>query len=355
MSETKRSSGAPKGGRRKKTKTEPAEEAMMNPPTDTEVESSSEPLVESSADLAVDVAKHQTSEGEIPEETSETRAPQTGSRNEEYRAASSHELDEEDERLVREARLERQERDPKPHGKYGDRPERNDRSVDRSADRSDRSADRTNRPERNDHSDRPAREGRNENPAGRRESGGEPKIRPCDEYSLNVHYDKAGRIYQAGFAEFPEIKASGGQKEAVIRDIESRLENHLQNLRRDGKTVPESLHSRRYPERLEVRLSQNLYRRLDVQSRQDKVGLDQLVTELLTLALDKKTEPSRGHERHSQPRHGGGNQRERGGQQQQHSQHRRHGGGRNYQETMENRENFMEYVRNLEKGNLKKR
>jgi predicted RNase H-like HicB family nuclease len=347
MSETKRSGGAPKGGRRKKAKTEPVEEAMTESQQEENLESTSE--TEPTALAEAGESSAQAAEGTpqggsfVPDERGEDEtggdharegdedrgdegeAPDRGEDAEDeddrYNRLDSggSALDDEDERVVREARLDRQGDRESKSGKYSDR------------------------------SDRQPSEGQ----GGRRDPG-EPRFRACDEYTLQVHYDKGGRSYQAGFAEFPEIRATGNQKESVIHEAESRLENHIQNLRRDGKPVPEALHARRYPERLEVRLSQNLYRRLDAQSRQEKVGLDQVVTELLTMALDKKAEPARGHEprheRHSPPRHGG-NQRERGGQ---HGQHRRHGRG-NYQETMENRENFMEYVRNLEKGNFRKK
>jgi len=147
----------------------------------------------------------------------------------------------------------------------------------------------------------------------------------------------------------------------VLRELEGRLEDHLHGLKRDRKPVPEAVYSRRYPERLEVRVSQSLYRRLDLQSRAEKVGLDQLVTELLTQALDRKTEaPRQQHQQQHHQRHDRNerhDRHEKGGNRHHQGGGHRHGAGRGrgYQETMDNRENFMEYVRNLEKGNFRKK
>jgi hypothetical protein len=146
---------------------------------------------------------------------------------------------------------------------------------------------------------------------------------------------------------------SAPSRDAAVKDLENRLENHLATLKRKGDSVTEPFLHRRYPDKLEVGISQSLFRKLDLMSRHEKVGLDQLVTEILTVGLEKKAEPPRQQERRSQ---GQGHQGQERGQRHGGHQHR-HGNqrGRNYQDTMNNRENFMEYVRNLEKGNWRKK
>ena len=190
----------------------------------------------------------------------------------------------------------------------------------------------------------------------------------------------------------------------MIRDCENRLESHLNLLRRQGEAIPETLQSRQYPDFLEVPISQGLFRRLDLLSRHEKISFDQLVVELLSGMIEKRLQapaPTRNqHNMGSRPQqqqsHQGGhrdnyrsghrdNNREgghreprrdgqrdnnyRGGQSQdrdndnignqrrsfQGNSSQNRGRGRDFNNTQESRENFLEYVRNLEKGNLKKR
>lgn len=256
-------------------------------------------------------------------------------------------------------------RDDEDDARFDDEEELRDRDDDEDDDDRPRAReydDRGGRPGR-DRTDRNRGGDRDRNDRGGRSSGRDrnesrreqsDKGRPGEDYSTVIRFDRSSRQFIAHVVEFPDLKATGSNKDSVIRDIEERLEDHISDLKREGRKLPEAIQSRRYPERLEVRVSQNLQRRLDLVSRQEKVGLDQLVTELLTNALDRRSEPPRGE------RQGGGGQNHgnrHGGNQQQQQRHPQHGGrrgGRNFHETMESRENFMEYVRNLEKGNFKK-
>jgi len=212
-----------------------------------------------------------------------------------------------------------------------------------------------------------------------------PKIYPIDEYLLQVHYDKAGRVFVATVLEFPEIKATGTHREGVVRDLENRVNNHLANLKKRNETAPEGYANRRALEPLSINVSQSLFRRLEQLSRYERVPMEQLISEMLAGAIEKRgekrAEAPRQHDReHRDHRHdnnrnqqhnrggGGGGDRDRdrenvgnqrhGGQGREGNrpQQPRHRGGRhNINETLDNRENFMEYVRNLEKGNWRKR
>ena len=236
------------------------------------------------------------------------------------------------------------------------------------------------------------------------------RARLSDEYLVQCFFDKNLNQFVATILEFEQIKAVGSSKADVIRDCENRLESHLNLLRRQGEAIPETLQSRQYPDFLEVPISQGLFRRLDLLSRHEKISFDQLVVELLSGMIEKRLQapaPTRNqHNMGSRPQqqqsHQGGhrdnyrsghrdNNREgghreprrdgqrdnnyRGGQSQdrdndnignqrrsfqgnnshQGSNSQNRGRGRDFNNTQESRENFLEYVRNLEKGNLKKR
>jgi predicted HicB family RNase H-like nuclease len=187
--------------------------------------------------------------------------------------------------------------------------------------------------------------GRDEQPSGK------PRSKPTDEYCFAVHFDRNQRQFIGTVLEYPEVKATGATRDAVVQELDRKLDQLIQNSRRKHEPVVDPVSTKRYPDRLDLGISQTLFRKLDVMSRHEKVSLDQLVVELLTAAVEhRRKEPAREkdhgggrrHQNHNEPR--SGNNRHQGQQQ----QHR--GNRRNFQDTMENRENFMEYVRNLEKG-----
>ncbi len=200
-----------------------------------------------------------------------------------------------------------------------------------------------------------------------------PKVWPTDEFLLQVYYDKAAKVYIASVLEFPEIRATGTNREGVVRDLENRLTNHLQNLRRRNEPVPEGFLNRKAIERMPISISQSLFKRIEQLSRIERVPMDQLISEWLAAAVERKGEkrheggqrpqqhqhPHRDRDRDhrdNRDRENHGN-RQQGQGQGQGNRHQPRGGQprRGYQESLENKENFMEYVRNLEKGNWRKR
>lgn len=167
-----------------------------------------------------------------------------------------------------------------------------------------------------------------------------------DDYTFVVRYDRNLRLFVGEVAEISECKTKGMNRDEVIRDLKVKLEDYLEDHRHQGG-VPEPIFSKTYPESLSVKLSQSVYRKLDLLSRMEKIALEQLAAELLASATDRRFESGKGGgHKHTQPSNS---------QQPRHSHHGgRHGGGHNRnrhnQSNLDSRENFMEYVRNLEKG-----
>ena len=171
-------------------------------------------------------------------------------------------------------------------------------------------------------------------------------FREGDDYTVLVRYDKNAKIFVGEVAEISECKVKGVSREEVLKELKIRLEDYIEDHRHQGG-VPEPIFSRNYPESLSLRLSHSVYRKLDLLSRMEKVSLDQLALEILNSGVEKRLEPgNKGAGKHHQPNPS---------QQPRHNHHGgRHGGGHNRnrhnQNNLESRENFMEYVRNLEKG-----
>ncbi len=191
---------------------------------------------------------------------------------------------------------------------------------------------------------------------------------PGEEYSLMVHFDKANGQYVASILEFPEISVSGPNKGNVLLELQDKLETQMIEVKRQGQNLPEPIQAKKYPEVLEVPVSQALFRKLDILSRQEKVALEKLVSEMIAGAVEKRFDGRRQTENrpqqnfsqnNNQPRHNNQNrdQRHHHNRGQHHNQNRRPQQGYS-QNAAGGQDNFMEYVRNLEKGggsNWKKR
>lgn len=198
-----------------------------------------------------------------------------------------------------------------------------------------------------------------------------PKVsyKSSDFYLTQVYFDRGQNKFIGYTLEFPEIRSQGITKEQAYAELERKLEGHLAGLRNRGETIPEAFYAKSYPPLMQLPISQNLFRRLDLLSRQEKQSVEVLVVELLTQALERRYQPggrmSSGQPQRSdrQPSSGGDRDRDRSsgnrhsGQQNQgnnnrrgQQQSRRPQGRGGYHESLDNKENFLEYVRNLEKS-----
>lgn len=192
-------------------------------------------------------------------------------------------------------------------------------------------------------------------------------VRISDEYTIETYFDRNQRLFIATVIEYPELRCTGHTRDEAQVDLEERLEDHVYDLKARGSQPVEAMQSRTFPPKLELPLSQSLFRKLDQLSRHEKLPIDRLVAELLSAAVDKRghgrsMQPQQNHHRdnrdnrdnrdhhqgggrHGQNRHHGGGHRHQGG-----NRAPQRGGGRDNYRALDSRENFMEYVRNLEKG-----
>lgn len=183
-------------------------------------------------------------------------------------------------------------------------------------------------------------------------------VSEAEAYTLQVFWEPDQDVFSATFLEFPELVATDVSRQEAIYLAEDKLHSHLAALRQSGRPVPAPIRVQKVPSKLEIPVSQTLYRKLEMRRHQERVSLEQLITELLTSAVERKApESERGGERSGGGRDHGRRGGQHGGKGQRQQSQRGGGGGRRggYHETMDSRENFMEYVRNLEKGGYKKR
>lgn len=170
-----------------------------------------------------------------------------------------------------------------------------------------------------------------------------------DDYTVLVRFDKAQKCFLGEVVELPSCKVKGASRDEVLKELKIQVEDFIEDHRHQGG-IPEALFSKTYPETLTLTLSQSVFRKLDMLSRMEKMELEKVAAELLAVAAERRFDSGKGNAKHNQPHSNASHGR--------HSHHgggHRHGGGhgnrnRHSQGNLDSRENFMEYVRNLEKG-----
>jgi len=165
-----------------------------------------------------------------------------------------------------------------------------------------------------------------------------------DDYTFLVRFDKAQKCFMGEVLEVPACKSKGASREEALRELKIQVEDYIEDHRHQGG-IPDSLFSKNYPDSLTLPLSQSVFRKLDMLSRMEKMDLEKVAAELLAVATERRFDSGKGNTKHNQPQSNASHSR--------HSHHggHRHGGrNRHSQGNLDSRENFMEYVRNLEKG-----
>jgi predicted HicB family RNase H-like nuclease len=173
-------------------------------------------------------------------------------------------------------------------------------------------------------------------------------------YRVILTYDAERKIFHARAPELEHCAGEGGSRAEAISRVEEEIDAQLANMLSHGTTPPRSVDEETFSGELPIKVSKNLHRDLAYQARAEGIELDQLISELLSAAMEGRKQSHRGlrggnrqaqeHVPHDNigNRHdgGAGGGPRRGG----------FGGGRNnnnYQ-LLDDRANFIEYVRGLE-------
>jgi predicted RNase H-like HicB family nuclease len=152
-------------------------------------------------------------------------------------------------------------------------------------------------------------------------------------YRIVVTYAEQKSAYIARAPELEGCEAEGGTRAEAVTRLEEEIAAQVENIKEQGGEPPTPMDEQEFDGRLSLTVSGDLHRDLVFVARMHKVELEVLLTELLTRGLYGRA-PAKGRPR-QEGREGRGRQRE--------------GQGR-YHEIMENRADFIEYVRRLEGG-----
>jgi hypothetical protein len=178
-------------------------------------------------------------------------------------------------------------------------------------------------------------------------------------YRVIVSFDRDRAVYSARAPELEHLSGEGPSRAVAIAALEVEIDAQLANMLSHGTTPPKAVDDVEFSGELSAKVSRALHRDLSLAARSDGIEVDQLVSELLAAALTAR-QGARGGGRTSQGQghnHRAGASHEVGDDIGNRIDAPRGGGGRGYQrgnfnnQLLDDRANFIEYVRGLEQGN----
>lgn len=150
-------------------------------------------------------------------------------------------------------------------------------------------------------------------------------------YRMIISYSESKTAFIAQAPELPGCVAEGATREEAIRKLEEEMAAQVENIAAQGLPIPEPIDAQDFNGNLTVKVSSTLHRDLAFMAKQEEVEIETLLVELLTRGVNQRW-MSRG--RQQRPEGRGGRMQE--------------GQGSRYHGIMENRADFIEYVRSLE-------
>jgi hypothetical protein len=169
-------------------------------------------------------------------------------------------------------------------------------------------------------------------------------------YRVVISYDRDRSVHCARAPELEHLSGEGPSRAAAIAALEVEIDAQLANMLSHGTTPPLAVDETEYSGEIQAKVSRTLHRDLCLLARSDGLPLDQVVGELLAAAITAR-QGARGGTRSRAPQHepqddignridgnrGDGNRRGMSR-------------GQFNNQIMDDRANFIEYVRGLEQG-----
>lgn len=152
-------------------------------------------------------------------------------------------------------------------------------------------------------------------------------------YRIVLTYLAEKDQFKATAPELEQCEVEAPTRSEALAQLEEEIAARLENMKEQGIDPPRPIDQREFDGKLSLTISSTLHRELTFLAEFEKIELEALIAELLTRSITPQ--------RH--PQHRGGKGEARKGRP-------REGQGRRYHDIMENRADFIEYVRSLEQG-----
>lgn len=157
-------------------------------------------------------------------------------------------------------------------------------------------------------------------------------------YRFVIAYSPEREVFVARAPELQQCKVEAPTRAEAVSMLEEEVKAQLENIEAQEAAPPLAVAERELDGELSIKVSPELHQELAFLAEHENVELPILLTELLTRAVSYRWGGGRGRGRSRD------NQRQgRGGR-------NREGQGQSYHNIMENRADFIEYVRRQESG-----
>ena len=153
-------------------------------------------------------------------------------------------------------------------------------------------------------------------------------------YRFVISYSPEREVYLARAPELHQCMAEAPTRAEAVAALEQEVEAQLENIEAQEMAAPAPVTEQGLDGELSIKISPQLHQDLAFLAKNENVELEILLTELLTRAVSH--------------RWAGGNRNR--GRSNQGNRRSREGQGQRYHNIMENRADFIEYVRQQESG-----
>lgn len=176
---------------------------------------------------------------------------------------------------------------------------------------------------------------------------------PTPNYRVSLSFDGERKVFQARAPELEHCFGEGATRFDAISRLEEEIQAQVQNMLAHGSHPPVPIDEAPLSGTVELKLSQTLHRELLWQARQEGVEVGQLASEMLSGAIEgrkgtrqQRANGNRQPQGDAQPHDNIGNSAPGGGGR---APGNRGGFGPRYTpQLLDDRANFIEYVRGLE-------
>jgi predicted RNase H-like HicB family nuclease/post-segregation antitoxin (ccd killing protein) len=166
-------------------------------------------------------------------------------------------------------------------------------------------------------------------------------------YRATVTFDPERKLFVARAPELEHCSAEGATRAEALTKLEEEIDAQLANMLSHGSTPPRAVDEETFSGEISAKISKLLHRELAYQARSEGIDVDHLVGELLAAAMESRKQTRGVRSGNARPRedqqpHDNVGNRFEGGR------GRGFGGRGNSAHLLDDRANFIEYVRGLE-------
>jgi predicted RNase H-like HicB family nuclease len=170
-------------------------------------------------------------------------------------------------------------------------------------------------------------------------------------YRVVLTFDAERKVFLARAPELEHCTAEGLSRAEAISKVEEEIDAQLANMLSHGSTPPRSVDEEDFSGEVTAKISKLLHRDLAYLARTEGIDLDHLLGEMLAAGLELRRQ-HRGVARPQQRPTGSSHEHDNIGNRSEGGPRRQGFGGRNNNfQLLDDRANFIEYVRTLEQSN----